>query len=332
MQRALELARHGEGFTSPNPMVGAVITNPAGEIIGEGWHRRFGGPHAEVNAVRSVKNPEQLKTATIYVTLEPCSHYGKTPPCARLLIESGFRRVVVGAPDPNPLVAGRGIRMLREAGIEVTENVLLKDCLEVNRRFMTAQILRRPYIQLKWARSVDGFMAAEENGHGKPVKFSTPLTSVLMHRERALADGIMVGTGTLLADNPSLTLRHFPGHSPRPVIFNSARLSKSLKLFETAEPIMLDPARPLAENMQSLFTDFNLSSLMVEGGATLLQSFINEGLFDEIRVEIAPVTLGKGIPAPAVPSTIPFFSDETINGRRIVTYKTNFPHPKNPKN
>ena len=160
MARALQLARGGEGFVSPNPMVGAVVT-ARGRIIGEGFHRAFGGPHAEVNAIASVAEADRhlLREATIYVTLEPCSHYGKTPPCARLIIDTGIPRVVTGAPDPNPKVSGRGIRMLREAGIDVTEGVMLKECLDINRRFMTAQRLRRPYIQLKWAQTADGFIA-----------------------------------------------------------------------------------------------------------------------------------------------------------------------------
>lgn len=320
MRRALALARNGAGFTSPNPMVGAVITNPEGEIIGQGWHRRFGEPHAEVNAVRSVADPAALRNATIYVTLEPCSHYGKTPPCAKLLVESGFRRVVVGAPDPNPLVAGRGIRMIRDAGIEVTENVLRDECFEINRRFMTAQILRRPYIQLKWAQSSDGFMAAiAPDGNSEPVSFSSPLTSILMHRERSLADAILVGTNTLLSDNPSLTLRHYPGRSLRPVIFRSGRLPQNLKVF-LSSPIILDPARPLDDNIHDLFSEFGVTSLMVEGGASLLNSFIANGLYDEIRVETSPVSIRQGVEAPAVPAGIQLSCHETVNSRLIETF------------
>ena len=170
MRRALQLARAGEGFTSPNPMVGAVVT-ARGRIIGEGWHRLYGAPHAEVNAIRSVAGSDRplLKEATIYVTLEPCSHYGKTPPCARLIIDTGIPRVVTGAGDPNPLVAGRGIRMLREAGCEVTEGVLADECRELNRRFMTAQTLRRPYIQLNARRApTDSWPAPTATAHTSP--------------------------------------------------------------------------------------------------------------------------------------------------------------------
>lgn len=326
MRRALGLARNGAGFTSPNPMVGAVIVNPEGEIIGQGWHRHFGGPHAEVNAVRSVADPVALHNATIYVTLEPCSHYGKTPPCAKLIVESGFRRIVVGAPDPNPLVAGRGIRMIRDAGIEVTENVLRDECIEINRRFMIAQILKRPYIQLKWAQSTDGFMAAtSQDGNPEPVTLSSPLTTLLMHRERSLADAVMTGTNTLLFDNPSLTLRHYPGRSLRPVIFDSLRLRRDLKVFES-DPVILDPSVPLEENMKTLFSVHGISSLMVEGGAALLTSFIRAGLYDEIRVETAPVSIRQGVEAPAVPAGIPLSYRETVNDRLIETYIRHIPN------
>ncbi|MDE6339807.1 MAG: bifunctional diaminohydroxyphosphoribosylaminopyrimidine deaminase/5-amino-6-(5-phosphoribosylamino)uracil reductase RibD, partial [Muribaculaceae bacterium] len=213
MRRALELARNGAGFVSPNPMVGAVIVAPDGRIIGEGWHARYGGPHAEVNAVAAVRPEDEplLPQSTIYVTLEPCSHYGKTPPCSKLLIEKKLKRVVIGMKDPFKEVQGRGIKMLRDAGIEVVENVLEDECRALNRRFITAHERKRPYVQLKWAESADGFIAAvSPEGKPVPVKFSTPETLVEMHRERALADAIMVGTNTLLADDPSLTSRLWP--------------------------------------------------------------------------------------------------------------------------
>ena len=241
MRRAIELARKGAGFVSPNPMVGAVIVAPGGRIIGEGWHRRYGGPHAEVNAVASVKAEDDmlLPESTIYVSLEPCSHYGKTPPCSKLLIEKRFRRVVIGMRDPFKEVSGRGIVMLREAGIEVIENVLEKECRHLNRRFITAHTLHRPYIQLKWAQSADGYIAAiNAQGEGIPVKLSDPLTSVEMHRERAMADAILAGTNTIISDNPSLTTRLWPGKSPRPVIFASARIPADAEILKH-NPIIL---------------------------------------------------------------------------------------------
>lgn len=282
MRRALQLARLGEGLVSPNPMVGAVVVAADGRIIGEGYHHRFGGPHAEVCAIGSVSDADRhlLPEATIYVTLEPCSHYGKTPPCSRLIIESGLRRVVVGSADPFPEVSGRGIRMLREAGVEVVEDVMRRECDELNVRFLTAHRLRRPWIQLKWAQSADGFMAGiGADGNPYPVKFSTPVSSVWMHRRRSMADAIMVGSRTLAIDRPRLDCRLWPGKAPRRV----------------------EPRHDLAEQMHELYAE-GVTSLMVEGGPTLLQSFIDLGLYDDLRIEVSPLTLGSGLPAPALPA------------------------------
>jgi len=288
MRRALELAALGAGHVSPNPMVGAVIVSPKGRIIGEEWHRKFGEAHAEVNAIRSVADTERhlIPESTMYVTLEPCSHYGKTPPCAKMLCEERIGHVVIGTGDPNPKVAGRGASMLREAGIKVMENCLRDECLAINVRFFTSQTLRRPWILLKWAESANGAMVKPD---GTPLAISTPLTQTLMHRERAICDAIMVGTGTLLSDNPSLTNRHWPGNSPRPVIFSSPRLAlpevrQHLKVFGR-EPIILDPHLSLENNMRKLFSEYGMTSLMVEGGRRLLDSFIAQGLYDRIRVE-----------------------------------------------
>lgn len=309
MRRALQLAAQGAGHVSPNPMVGAVITDATGRIIGEGWHRAYGGPHAEVQAFLDVQPDDEhlLKESTIYVTLEPCSHYGKTPPCAELLIRKGIARAVIGCGDPNPKVSGRGIRMLRDAGITVVENVLEDECRYLNRRFMTAQTLRRPWIELKWAQSADGFVAADNpavsapgESSYQPVALSTPVSAMLMHRERSMCDAIMVGTDTLITDNPSLTTRLWPGHSPRPVLFRSDRLPETLQILDR-DPIWLDPALPLQENMELLFIRHGITSLMVEGGARLLESFIKAGLYDEIRVETSSSMLLSGLPAPALP-------------------------------
>lgn len=278
MRRALQLARLGEGLVSPNPMVGAVIVSAEGKIIGEGYHHRYGGPHAEVCAVSSVRDEDRplLAGSTIYVTLEPCSHYGKTPPCARLIIETGIPRVVVGSADPFPEVSGRGIRMLREAGVEVVEDVLRDECDALNVRFLTAHRLGRPWIQLKWAESADGFMAGlDADGKPYPVKFSTPVSSVWMHRRRSMVDAIMVGKNTLLIDQPRLDCRHWPGKAPR----------------------RIEPRHDLAQQMRDLYNE-GITSLMVEGGPTLLKSFIDLGLYDDIRVERSSVILGSGLPSP----------------------------------
>jgi len=278
MRRALQLARLGEGLVSPNPMVGAVVVNANGKIIGEGYHHRYGGPHAEVCAITSVvdKDKELLKDSTIYVTLEPCSHYGKTPPCSKLIIDTGIPRVVVGSADPFPEVSGRGIRMLSNAGVEVAENVLREECDALNVRFLTAHRLGRPWIQLKWAESADGYMAGiDENGNPYPVQFSNPISSVWMHRRRSMVDAIMVGKNTLAIDRPRLDCRHWPGLAPK----------------------RIEPRHDLTQQMHELYKE-GITSLMVEGGPTLLQSFINLGLYDDIRIEKSDKVLGNGLWSP----------------------------------
>lgn len=280
MWRALQLARLGEGLVSPNPMVGAVIVSSGGKIIGEGYHHCYGGPHAEVCAISSVKDVDRqfIADSTIYVTLEPCSHYGKTPPCAKLIIDTGIPRVVVGSADPFPEVSGRGIRMLREAGVEVVENVLRNECDALNERFLTAHRLKRPWIQLKWAQSADGFMAGvDDTGTPYPVKFSTPISSVWMHRRRSMVDAIMVGKNTLKIDRPRLDCRHWPGKSPRRV----------------------EPRHDIEQQMCDLYSE-GITSLMVEGGPTLLKSFIDLGLYDDIKIEVSDKVLGTGLKAPLI--------------------------------
>lgn len=282
MERALQLARLGEGLVSPNPMVGAVIVAADGRIIGEGYHHRYGGPHAEVCAVQSVKDDDRklLADSTLYVTLEPCSHYGKTPPCARLIIDCGIPRVAVGSADPFPEVSGRGIRMLREAGVQVTEDVLRNECDALNVRFLTAHRLKRPWIQLKWAQSADGFMAGiDDDGNPVRVQFSGPVSAVCMHRRRSMVDAIMVGTHTIDIDRPRLDCRLWPGKAPRRVL----------------------PEHDLETQMKRLYSEEGITSLMVEGGPTLLRSFIEAGLYDDVRIEKTSVILGKGLPAPQLP-------------------------------
>lgn len=315
MERALQLAANGAGFVSPNPMVGAVIVSPEGKIIGEGWHRRFGGPHAEVNAVDSVSEADArlLPESTIYVTLEPCSHYGKTPPCSKLLIEKRLRRVVIGSRDPFPLVSGRGVRMLREAGIEVMEDFMREECDRLNRRFITAHTLHRPYIQLKWAQSADGFMAAfGTDGSPMPVALSNPLSLCAMHRERALADAILVGNNTARIDRPSLTVRHWAGRNPRPVTFGAP--------LDRDDRITLNPELSLEENMERLYTEEKITSLMVEGGPITLNNFIDASLVDEIRVEYSATVIGSGLPAPAVPAGLRATEVTLFENNRVVTY------------
>ena len=306
MRRAMQLAINGRGFVSPNPMVGAVIAGPDGRIIGEGWHRVYGGPHAEVNAVASVSDDDSvlIHESTIYVTLEPCSHYGKTPPCAKLLAECGFKRVVVGAGDPNPRVAGRGIAMLRDAGIEVVEGVLADECRLLNKRFMTAHSLGRPFVTLKWAQSADGFMDADRSESGAPARFSTPLSAVRVHGRRAVHDAIAVGAATAIADSPRLDTRLVAGRSPRPVVFDRSGLGIHEELLEDPrKTIYIREDRPLAVTLSDFYRLENITSVLVEGGASLLRSFIEAGMWDEAFVEVAPFALGESgrTKAPAMP-------------------------------
>lgn len=321
MRRALQLARLGEGFVSPNPMVGAVIASADGRIIGEGWHRRFGGPHAEVNAVASVKDEDRklLKDSTIYVTLEPCSHYGKTPPCAKLLVETGFRRAVVACVDPNPKVAGRGIAMLRDAGMEVEVGLLEQEALELNRRFITAFTSGRPYVQLKWAESSDGFIAAiDSQGNALPVALSSPMAQIWMHRERARADAIMIGSETALIDSPRLTLRHWPGRQPLRVVADRRHRVDIDRLFPDGNAIRFEASEGnLKEALSELRAQHDIGSLMVEGGTRLLDAFLRSGCWDEVRREVSGVRIGNGIKAPKMPLIEAAEREELFDGTLI---------------
>ena len=222
MRRCLQLAQCGRQGAAPNPMVGAVVVCD-GRIIGEGYHQRCGGPHAEVNAIRSVKEPELLRRSTIYVSLEPCAHYGKTPPCAKLIIEMGIPTVVVGCRDPFPKVDGRGIDLLREAGIEVRVGILEKECLWLNRRFITFHTLHRPYITLKWAQSRDGLLdRRRESAEEPPARLSSPVTQTLVHRLRALNKAILVGRRTWELDRPGLNVRLWTGEDPQRIVLSSS--------------------------------------------------------------------------------------------------------------
>ena len=317
MRRCIELAINGLCNATPNPMVGAVIVHQ-GKIIGEGYHVRCGEAHAEVNAIRSVKNQELLKDSCIYVSLEPCSHYGKTPPCADLIIEKQIPRIVIGCQDPFAKVAGNGIRKLREVGREVVVGVLEDECQKLIRRFITFHTHHRPFITLKWAESADGYMDIRRT-EGSPIKLSNPLTSMLVHKKRAEHSAILVGTRTAMLDNPSLTVRNWYGKSPvRVVIDRQLKLPTALHLFDGSVPTLIFTEKEQADrqNLEYIQADFskdlliqltdalykrNLQSLLVEGGSTLHQSFIDAGLWDEIVIERCPQVLHEGVAAPIVP-------------------------------
>lgn len=294
MRRCLELARNGELGAPPNPMVGAVVVHE-GRIIGEGYHACCGREHAEVNAIRSVKPEDRplLGGSTIYVSLEPCAHYGRTPPCAELIVRTGIPKVVVGCEDPFSKVAGRGIGILRAAGVEVTVGVLEQECRELNRKFFTYHTLRRPYITLKWARSADGFMDSwrEEEGEGAAL-LSTPHTLLRVHHLRALHQAILVGHNTLRLDAPSLTVRHWAGRSPAPIVLGHVAEGELPAGFEAFADI---------DSMLPVLHERGVQSLLVEGGSHTLQSFIDRGLWDEAWEELSCRSLGSGVPAPRMP-------------------------------
>lgn len=322
MKRALQLSLMGAPRVSPNPMVGAVIV-AEGRIIGEGFHRLYGGPHAEVNAINSVAEADRhlLKEAVIYVTLEPCSHYGKTPPCAELIINTGIPKAVVAIEDPFLKDKASGIEMMRKAGIDVEVGLLREEAFDINRRFFTAHTLRRPYILLKWAQSADGFIAGADR---RPVKLSTGFTQVLTHSERSLYDAIMVGTDTVLTDNPQLNCRLWPcrdaGERPLKVTFKSFRLSGS-SLIEQSMPILKHSHESLPDFLYRLYSQFKVTALMVEGGSKTLSGFIAEKLYDEIRVETSPRTLGQGVKAPSLPHGITLTAQERFGDNIITRYR-----------
>lgn len=297
MHRCIQLAKNGQQNAKPNPMVGAVIVSADGRIIGEGYHVRCGEGHAEVNAFASVSQEDEtlLRNATMYVSLEPCSHYGKTPPCADLIIKKGVQRVVVGCIDEFAEVQGRGIQKLRDAGISVEVGVLEKKCKELNRRFFTFHREKRPYIILKWAQTANGFI----DDHFKPTKISNDFTKMLSHKLRAEEDAILVGRITNERDHPQLTVRDWRGQNPKRLV--------------------IDHAHPL--NLESLHAH-NILSLIVEGGAKTLNSFLENGLWDELRVETnLSMTVTDGTRAPLLPSDAMVIERQKYEDHLLVIYR-----------
>ena len=300
MARCLQLAACGRLHASPNPMVGAVVVHK-GRIIGEGYHRKCGEGHAEVNAIASVKDPSLLKESVLYVSLEPCSHYGKTPPCAELIIRSGIPKVVVACLDPFPEVSGRGVRMLQEAGVEVLTGVLEAEALTLNRSFITCHTHKRPYIILKWAESMDGYIDRHRTDDGQEAaKLSSPERLRYNHRLRTHVDAILVGTNTALLDNPSLSVRHWAGPDPiRIYIDRKNRIPKTHHLFDGKQETWALETSDLTE-MVSLLYQRKVNTLLVEGGAQLLNAFIAADLWDEIEREQTPIRLLDGVKAPCL--------------------------------
>ena len=336
MLRCLELAKNGLGSTYPNPMVGSVIVHN-NEIIGEGWHRKAGLPHAEVNAVKSVKNEALLPDSTIYVSLEPCSHYGKTPPCSDLIIAKKIKKVVIGTVDPFAAVAGRGIKKLLDAGCEVMVGVLEKECQDFNSRFFTFHQKKRPYIILKWAQTADGFIAPKQRDEAKPVWISNTFSRQLTHKWRTEEQAILIGTATAIADNPSLTARDWQGSSPtRIVIDRTLRIPPSSAVFnDKAKTIVFSEKRPDSEYKNEVITlDFSknlprqicdqlykqeLQSLIVEGGTKTLQSFIDASLWDEARVFTGNNYFNDGVKAPVLSGSFPKEQEIATDKLKIYT-------------
>lgn len=330
MARAMELAGRGLGSVSPNPLVGCVIVHED-RIIGEGWHERYGEPHAEVNAIRSVENKDLLPASTLYVTLEPCTHFGKTPPCTDLILDHRIGRVVIANLDSNPNVSGHGVEKLRSVGVTVVTGLLDAECRYVNRRFFTFVEEKRPYIVLKWAETSDRFIAGE---HTKWI--SNEISRQLVHRWRSEEDAVLVGRETAIADNPRLNVRDWTGRDPvRVVLDRYLRLPPTLHLFdksrkticynvlrnEELENITLvkveeqDFVRAVTRDLYQR----NIQSLIVEGGATTLALFIAAGLWDEARVIRSRKLLGKGLAAPSLTANL--VAEEPVSGDTLLFFR-----------
>ena len=337
MQRALELAAMGVGRVSPNPLVGAVLVVD-NHIIGEGYHRQLGGDHAEVSAIKSVEDKKLLTQSTLYVNLEPCSHHGKTPPCTDLILESGIPRVVISNIDPNPLVAGDGIKKLQQAGVEVVTGICEAQGTHLNRRFFTFHNRQRPYIILKWAQTADGFMAREDY---QSKWISNSLSRALVHQFRAQEDAIMVGRGTAHYDNPRLTVRNGSGQDPiRVVLDPQLSLAADLNLFDQTVPTICYNFKqdrqqgsitwiklPKSGFLVEIFNDLyqrEIQSVLVEGGSMLLRSLVEGNYWDEARVFVAPKTFTKGINAPSLDTE--FIEEKLIGEDRLRIYYPTYNH------
>lgn len=338
IKRCIELAKNGLGTTYPNPMVGSVIVLN-NTIIGEGWHRKAGEPHAEVHAINSVKNKNLLKEATIYVSLEPCSHVGRTPPCANLIVESGIKNVVIGIVDTNSKVSGAGVKHLKDNGCEVIVGVLEKECFEMNKRFFTYHNKKRPFILLKWAESKDGFVdkLRNENDDNSPNWISNVYSQQLVHKMRAEENAILVGTNTAINDNPSLTARNWSGKNPlRLVIDRQGRIPNDYYLFNGVVRTLvfsevknrndsfgkvvfenIDFNKNVPQQICDILYKYEIQSVIIEGGAKTLQSFIDENLWDEAFVFIGDdIVFEAGLKAPEIkkaPFEIGKVSNDTLN-------------------
>ena len=336
MQRSIELAKNGLGNVAPNPMVGCVIVHED-KIIGEGYHQKYGQAHAEVNAINSIKDKTLLEKSTLFVNLEPCSHFGKTPPCSDLIIKNKIPRVVISCIDTFSEVSGKGIKKLSEAGLEVTVGVLEKESRELNRRFFTYHEKKRPFVILKWAQSIDGFIGDDLRHGDSSLKISSDLSHSLGHKWRTEEQAILIGTNTALRDNPQLNVRYWKGKNPiRLVIDKDLKIPQTLNLFdntvatiifnnskteliEKTEYLKLDFTQSIIPQILQVLYEKEIQSLIVEGGAHVLNSFIQENLWDEARVFYSPMLLSKGVKAPGITGVLEH--EEMISNDRLLIFK-----------
>jgi diaminohydroxyphosphoribosylaminopyrimidine deaminase/5-amino-6-(5-phosphoribosylamino)uracil reductase len=336
MHRCIELARQGAGYVAPNPMVGAVLVYKD-RIIGEGYHPQYGAPHAEVNCIRSVKpeNADKIADSVLYVSLEPCSHYGKTPPCTDLLLQHKIKKVVIGSLDPNKEISGGGAAILKAGGVETETGILEKKCIELNKRFFTFHTQHRPYVILKWAQTADGKIAGATT---ERILISGETTNRLVHKWRSEEASILIGTHTALLDDPELTTRKWPGPSPvRLVVDMELQLPSSLKIFNSKQRTIIfntlkqeesgfltyyqvtEDASLVHQVVNALY-QMSLQSVLVEGGARLLQSFIEKNMWDEARIICnKQLAIGKGLPAPHLPAMKPV-TEITIENDEVTFY------------
>lgn len=324
IKRCLQIAKNGLGTTRPNPMVGSVIVYND-KIIAEGYTSAYGGNHAEVNAINRVKDTSILKKATLYVTLEPCSHFGKTPPCSDLIIKHQIPNIIIGCVDDNIQVAGKGIEKLKNAGCNVIVGILEKECKEHHKRFFTFHNKKRPYIILKWAETVGGFLAPETKNEQKPVWITNAYSRQLVHKWRTEEQAILVGTNTVLQDNPSLTVRDWIGQNPtRIVLDKSLKLTRNFNIFnDEAKTITLseddmDFSKNVSKQVCDILYKNNINSVIIEGGAKTLQTFIDENLWDEALVFTGKSKFTSGVKAPEFSGKI--ISETNILGDILKTY------------
>lgn len=324
IKRCIQLAKNGLGTTYPNPLVGSVIVYD-GKIIGEGWHKKAGEPHAEVHAINSVKDKSLLSQSTIYVSLEPCSHFGKTPPCCNLIVAQNIPNVIIGTRDPFAKVAGNGIRKLIEAGKNVTVGVLEDECNELNRRFFTFHNQKRPYIILKWAETEDGYIAPDSKEEQKPVWITNPYSRQLVHKWRTEEQGILIGTQTAIDDNPSLTARDWKGKHPvRIVLDKKERISKENAIFDSSAPTILITEKEInfSQNLAKEVCDYlfkkEIQSVIIEGGSRTIQTFIDAQLWDEARVFKGITHFSSGTIAPKITGKI--IKEQKIGCDQLLIY------------